>query len=113
MYLYTLPDQKINKYKKNNLLFVGKCLRVNDWIIIAVIIMFLTCCTVCLATVLLTLIDKVCRFLFLNQPCERHIMAIFQDDNVKIPQTQIVKEWLGESMKNHFHAWINTSESWP
>jgi len=41
MYLYTLPDQKINKYKKNNLLFVGKCLRVNDWIIIAVIMLFL------------------------------------------------------------------------
>jgi len=41
---------------------------------------------------------------------EKHIMAIFQDDNVKITQTQNVKEWLWGSMKNHFHTWIGTSE---
>jgi len=30
----------------------------------------------------------------------KQITAIFQDDNVKIHQAQIVKEWLGRSVKN-------------
>jgi len=42
-------------------------------------------------------------FRFLNNHVGRHIMAIFQDDNVKIHQAQTVKECLGESMKNNFH----------
>jgi len=33
----------------------------------------------------------------LNNHVEIHIMAIFQDDNVKTHQAQIVKEWLGGS----------------
>jgi len=61
-----------------------------------------------LATVLLTLTDGVCGFSFLNH-VGRHIMAIFQDYNVKIHQAQIVKEWLRGSVKNHFHTWIGTS----
>jgi len=52
-------------------------------------------------------------FDFLTHPVGRHIMAIFQDDNVKIRQAQIVKEWLGWSMKNHFDTWIGTSDSRP
>jgi len=43
-------------------------------------------------------------FYFLNIHVGKHIMAILQDDNVKIHQAQTVKEWLGESMKNHFHT---------
>ena len=43
-------------------------------------------------------------FHFLNNHAGRCIMAIFQDDNVKIHQAQIVKELLGGSMKNHFHT---------
>jgi len=47
----------------------------------------------CLETFLLTLIDGVCvAFHFLNNHVGRHTMAIFQDDNVKIHQAQIVKE---------------------
>ena len=34
-------------------------------------------------------------FNFLNKHVERHIMAIFQDDNVKVHLAQTVKEWLG------------------
>jgi len=45
-------------------------------------------------------------FHFLNNHVGRHIMAMFQDDNGKIHQAQTVKEWLGGSMKNHFHKWI-------
>jgi len=59
------------------------------------IILFLA--STCLATVLLTLIDGVCGFSFVKQP-GRHVMAIFQDDNVNIHQAQIVKEWMGGSM---------------
>jgi len=69
----------------------GKCLRVYDWIIIAVIFMFLSCYILYLATVLLTLINGVVAFHFLNNHVGKHIMAIFQDDNVKIHQTQTVK----------------------
>jgi len=38
-------------------------------------------------------------------------MAIFQDDNIKIHQAQIMKECLAGSMKNNLHTWIGTSES--
>jgi len=44
-------------------------------------------------------IDGVCSFSFLKQPCMRHIMAIFQDDSVKMHQAQIVKGWLSELSK--------------
>jgi len=37
------------------------------------------------------------------------MIILFVNDNVKIRQAQIVKEWLGWSMKNHF----DTSESTP
>jgi len=43
-------------------------------------------------------------FHLLNNHVGRHIMAIFQDGNVKIHQAQIVKEWLGGSMNYHFHT---------
>jgi len=64
---------------------------------------------ICLPTVRLTLIDGVCSFSFLKQPCrKRPIMAIYQDDNVKIHQAQIVKEWLGSfSLMNRLH-WVQT-----
>jgi len=42
-------------------------------------------------------------FNFLNNHVGKHIMAIFQNDNVKIHQDQTVEEWLGGSMKNHLH----------
>jgi len=38
-------------------------------------------------------------------------MAKFQDENVKIHQAQIVKEWMGGSMKNNFYTLIGTSDS--
>jgi len=43
-------------------------------------------------------------FMFGISSSRRHIMAIFQEDNVKIYQAQIVKEWFEGSMKNHFHT---------
>jgi len=45
-------------------------------------------------------------FHFLTNHVRRLIMAIFQYDTVKIHQAQIVKEWLGGSMKNHFHTFF-------
>jgi len=41
-------------------------------------------------------------FHILNNHVGRHVMVILQDDNVQIHQAQIVKVWLGGSMKNHF-----------
>ena len=35
-------------------------------------------------------------FHFLNNHVGRHIMAIIQDDNVKIHQAQFVKQWFSE-----------------
>jgi len=68
-----------------------------------------------MATVRLTLIDGVCSFHFLNNHVARPIMAIFQDDNVKIHQAQILKEWLGGRMKNYLHTiwhlWVLTFNS--
>jgi len=43
-------------------------------------------------------------FHFLNKNVGRHIMAIFQDDNVKIHWAQTGKEWLGGNLKNRFHT---------
>jgi len=43
-------------------------------------------------------------FSFLNN-VGRRIIAIFQDDNVKIHQAQTVKEW--------FYTWIGTFKSRP
>jgi len=39
-----------------------------------------------------------------NSQTFKHIMAIFQDDDVKMHQAQIVKERLGGSMKYHFYT---------
>jgi len=48
-------------------------------------------------------------FHFLNNPVGRHIMVMFQDDDVTIHHAKIENEWLGESMKNNFHTWIDNS----
>jgi len=49
-----------------------------------------------LATVHLILINGEYSYSFLNNHVERHSMAKFQENNnVKIHQAQIVKEWLG------------------
>jgi len=60
----------------------------HDWFITAVIFMFLA--WFMFTNSFLTLIDGECEaFHFLNKHVGRHIMFIFQDDNVKIQQALI------------------------
>jgi len=91
-----VPQYLKYKYKK------GHCLYLNSQCIIAVVI-------------IMFLVKLYGSFSFLIQPWRKtdHGHNPGQDDNVKILQAQIVKEWLGGSMKNHFLKWIGTSESRP
>jgi len=50
--------------------------------------------------------DGVCCFSYLKQPFMKTHHGHFPD-NVKIHQAQIVKEWLGWSMKNHYFSLMN------
>jgi len=63
-----------------------------NWIIIAMIIMFLACYLFIYLFIFFGNSSSNSKW-FLKQPW--HIMATFQDDKVKIRQTRTLKEWLG------------------
>jgi len=89
--VYKLLSQKVTVWISE-----GKCLRVYDWIIILLINVSIMCYMFGNSS---SNPNWVCCFSFLKQPCLRHIMAIFQDDNVKIHEALIVKEWLWGSWR--------------
>jgi len=73
-----LGDKNIHCQAEKKFLFRFKYANAYDWIIFAVIIMHV----ICLATVLQSLIDGLCSFSFLNQPCRKEdIMAILTKPN--------------------------------